>query len=66
VILAELVATRSLPTSGMQAVVLGYILVHSTRTPMTLRTVNRSFSFSFGVLYPVTETGHSSRTVAGI
>lgn len=61
-ILAELVASRSLLTSGMQAVLLGYILVHSTRNPMTLRTVNRSFSFSFGVLRPVAETGYSSRT----
>jgi len=29
---------------------------------MTLRTVNRSFSFSFGFPRPITETGYSSRT----
>jgi len=62
ILLAELVASRSLLTSGMQAVFLGYILVHSTRNPMTLHTVNRSFSFSFGVLRPVLETGYNSRT----
>jgi len=62
VILAELVASRSLLTSGMQAVFLGYTLVYSTRNLMTLRTGNRSFSCSFGVLRPVSETGYSSRT----
>jgi hypothetical protein len=33
---------------------------------MTLHTVNRSFSVSFGVLRPVTETGYNSRTAFNV